>query len=533
MNQTLKSPLGYWQAWFTPCNVFVRNMAMRLSRLKKLLPRSAKARLALVSMVASTFLTCGVGFLSYYLTQQQLTEQRDDFKVFMQRRLERSIALEVWNFNPKEISVLLESELSSTVLGLAVYNKRGEMLVRRGNPQTEDSIQTASNMEIFTLNLLPIEGEVMGRIDVTWSDARFKQALNQTLWLTLLQLVGMNLVLLGISWVGADRLIFRRVRHLQKVLDHAASREVASDIVALQVTEIDEFGAITQSINTITHRLGYELEAGQASEEEARAALSNLQNAQEGLVRAEKMAALGSLVAGVSHELNTPIGNILMVASTQQEMMESFAQSVAAGTLKRSHLETYLKQAQEGTTLLLRSAHRAADLIQNFKQVAVDQTSDRLRTFDLAHQILEVLSVIAHITSKTFITLVQELEPDISMHTYPGPLGQVLTNLVLNAITHAFEPGQAGQLTIMCKRLGDMAHITVTDNGIGISAQNLGKIFDPFFTTKLGQGGSGLGLHICHNIVFGPLGGKMTVKSILGQGTVFSLLLPCRVAHAS
>jgi signal transduction histidine kinase len=183
-------------------------------------------------------------------------------------------------------------------------------------------------------------------------------------------------------------------------------------------------------------------------------------------------------------------------------------------------------QIDEGSGLMLSSARRAAELIQNFKQVAVDQTTDQLRDFELDRQIAEMLSVIAHVLSKTPIKLVQQLEPGIPMHSYPGPLGQVLTNLVMNAAKHGFNDTEPGTITVACARQGDSACITVTDNGAGIPPENVGKIFDPFFTAKLGQGGTGLGLHISHNMVYGPLGGRMTVLSTPAMGTVFALLLP-------
>jgi signal transduction histidine kinase len=181
-------------------------------------------------------------------------------------------------------------------------------------------------------------------------------------------------------------------------------------------------------------------------------------------------------VAGVAHELNTPIGNIVTVASTHQEMAQQFEQRFADGSLTRSALATFISSTAEGASLMQRAAGRAAQLIQNFKQVAVDQTTDQLREFDLAEQMIEVLSVIAPELSKTRVKLVRDLAPGIGMRSYPGPLGQVVANLVLNALRHGFDGDCTGTITVACYL-------------------HLGKIFDPFFTTKQGQGGTGLGLH--------------------------------------
>lgn len=499
---------------------------MPLSVLRSWMPKSAKATLALIALVASTLLMGVFAAGSYWMTEQRLHAQRTELWTQVQRHLGQPIAMSLWNFDLKGLNAALSSEMGGSVLGLAVVDEAGKVVTQIGHPLPVAGGTLPVNAEVLSMEIPPVDGHQLGRIQVGWSDVSLRQTLNATLWLALAQLVGVSLVLLAVVWVGVDWLIFKRVSELQEALDHAVGRDQAADIVALPETTDDEFGAITRSINAITRRLGDELEAGKESEEEARAALTNMENAQEGLVQAEKMAALGRLVAGVAHELNTPIGNIMMVASTQQEVAQTLSQSIASGGLTRTALTGLVGQIDEGASLMLSSSRRAAELIQNFKQVAVDQTTDQLRDFDLDRQIAEMLSVINHVLAKTAIKLVQQLEPGIAMHSYPGPLGQVLTNLVMNAAKHGFDGTQAGTITVACMRQGDRVCITVADDGIGIPPENVGKIFDPFFTTKLGQGGTGLGLHISHNMVYGPLGGRMTVLSKPGAGSTFTLLLP-------
>lgn len=482
--------------------------------------------MAIIALGVSTFLMGVFAAGSYWMTEQRLHAQRSELWAQVQRHLGQPAAMSLWNFDLKGLNAALSSEMGGSVLGLAVVDEAGKIVTQIGQPLPVAGGTLPINAEVLSMDIPLVEGHQLGRILVAWSDASLRDALNATLWLALAQLVGVSLVLLAVVWLGVDILIFRRVYELQRALDHAVSRDEAADMVALPETANDEFGAITRSINAITQRLGNELEAGKESEEEARAALTNMESAQEGLVQAEKMAALGRLVAGVAHELNTPIGNIMMVASTQQEVANELNRSVAAGGLTRSALTGLASQIDEGASLMLSSSRRAAELIQNFKQVAVDQTTDQLRDFDLARQIAEMLSVINHVLAKTPIKLVQQLEPGIAMHSYPGPLGQVLTNLVMNAAKHGFNDTQVGTITVTCERQGDRACITVSDDGLGIPPENVGKIFDPFFTTKLGQGGTGLGLHISHNMVYGPLGGRMTVASTPGLGTVFTVLLP-------
>jgi len=500
---------------------------MHFPALTGLQPKSAKATLALIVIVASALLMGIFAAGSYFVTQQRLNEQRTQLWTQVQRHLDQPVARALWNYDMSALDAALGSELGGSVLGLAVVDELGNVVTQKGQALPVAGGTLAPDSEVLTMEIPPVDGHHLGQVLVNWSDASLRGALNTTLWLALAQLVGVSLVLLAVVWVGVDQLIFKRVHSLQRALDFAASRDVASDMVALPATSKDEFGAITRSINAITTRLGEELEAGRESEEEARAALSNMQNAQEGLVQAEKMASLGRLVAGVAHELNTPIGNIVMVASTQQEVARQLRAAVASAALTRTALVSFSERIEEGAALMLTSSRRSAELIQNFKQVAVDQTTDQLRDFDLARQIAEMLSVITHVLAKTPIKLNQNLEPGIAMHSYPGPLGQVVTNLVMNAARHGFNNMQPGTITVACAMQDDRACITVTDDGVGIPSENVGKIFDPFFTTKLGQGGTGLGLHISHNMVYGPLGGRITVQSTPGVVTTFTLLLPC------
>jgi signal transduction histidine kinase len=491
--------------------------------------RSARATLAGIGIAVTILVMAVLGLAAYAVTEWRFQQQREEAWQALQNHVRQPAAKALWVYDIKGLEAILRAELGGPVHGVKVKDTAGRT-VAQVSLGMADSV--GDTEEILTMELPPVDSHQLGRIEVEWSDQGLRQALRYTFWFVVAQTVGVCLVLLAVVWVGADRVIFRRVEWLQLALDRAASRDVASDIVPLQDLDYKEFSAIAASINAIILRLGAELEAGRESEEEARAALNNLQNAQEGLVRAEKMAALGRLVAGVSHELNTPIGNMVTVASAQHEVAQQLGQAVAAGALTRSALSDYSRRLQEGAELLLRSAGRSAELIQNFKQVAVDQTTDQLRDFDLAQQMTEVLSVIAHVAHKTSVRLVSDLTPGIKLRSYPGPLGQVLTNLVMNAIMHGFDDGQiAGAISVSCVREGDWACMVVRDDGKGIAPENLAKIFDPFFTTRLGQGGTGLGLHISHNLVYGPLRGTMLVQSEPGRGTVFTVRLPCGSAE--
>lgn len=257
--------------------------------------------------------------------------------------------------------------------------------------------------------------------------------------------------------------------------------------------------------------------------------LGTLQRAQDELVRSEKLAALGSLVAGVAHELNTPIGNSLLAVSTMLDQTTAFNAAIDAG-VKRSALKAYVGDVCNGSQIVLRNLHRAVDLVASFKQVAVDRATSQCREFQLDELVSEILLVLMPTFKKSGIRVGHEIPQGIVMASYPGPFGQVLINLVNNGLIHAFEGRENGEIRITAETIsGDSVAITVRDNGIGIAPENMGRIYDPFFTTKLGRGGSGLGLNIVYNMVYGVLGGRIDVKSALGEGTSFILTLPVRV----
>jgi len=260
---------------------------------------------------------------------------------------------------------------------------------------------------------------------------------------------------------------------------------------------------------------------------ELSAALDTLSLTQEELVRRDKLAALGALVAGVAHELNTPIGNSLMVATTMADQADTLESSVAEG-LRRSTLQSYFARAHEASAILVRNLQRAAALVASFKQLAVDSSASQRRIFSLSDMLAEMAAPL-RITAIGHRPIVLELdiEPALTMDSYPGPLAQVIASIADNCLVHAFAAETAGVIRIVAaRRARDLVAISVADNGTGIARELTARVYDPFFTTKLGSGGSGLGLHVAHNIVTGVLGGRIELHSAPGQGATFTLLLP-------
>jgi PAS domain S-box-containing protein len=262
----------------------------------------------------------------------------------------------------------------------------------------------------------------------------------------------------------------------------------------------------------------------------AEAALRNLRETQNSLIEAEKLAALGRLVAGVAHEVNNPVGISLTVASSLERKTALFADEVERGNLRRSSLNEFLETSRDASSQLVANLNRAAELITSFKQVAADRNYSDQRTFDLGDLTEQVVMSLRPGLRKHNLSLTVDCQPNLTMNSYPGPYGQVLTNLFLNAVAHAFPDGKPGAVDIQVRASGkDNVEIIFSDNGCGMSLDVRRRAFDPFFTTRRDQGGTGLGLHIVYSIVTNRLGGRLDLDSEPGKGTRIQIILP-RVA---
>lgn len=259
---------------------------------------------------------------------------------------------------------------------------------------------------------------------------------------------------------------------------------------------------------------------------ELREAMQTLKATQSELVQGEKLASLGRLVAGVAHELNTPIGNALTIGSTLGDRVRSMSKAMDENAIKRSELVVFFSDCVSGVEVLERALRQANHLIGSFKQVAADQQSEQRRSFDLATHVDEILAILRPGFRGISLQLEAKVAAGILMDSYPGLLAQVLTNLVTNARVHAFEGLAAGVIQVVAVELGESVELSVIDDGNGIPEQIRSRIFDPFFTTRLGRGGTGLGLSIVHGLVTQGLGGLIRVDHSRLRGTAFVVTLP-------
>jgi signal transduction histidine kinase len=296
-------------------------------------------------------------------------------------------------------------------------------------------------------------------------------------------------------------------------------------------TATDEIGEMARAVEIFRENAIAKREADdelRASKEKAESALLELNAAQQNLIDAERLAALGGLVAGVAHEVNNPIGISLTVASSFARRADMFEAELRSNTpLRRSQLEDFVRTCQDAAQQLVANLHRAGELIQSFKQVAVDRSHAERRQFSLSEATDQIIASLRPVLKKAPITISVEVPDGLMIDGYPGSYGQILTNLFLNATNHAFSGGRPGTISISAKPRGnDDIEIIFADNGAGMTPDVQRQAFDPFFTTRRNEGGTGLGLHIVYNLVTQQLGGRMMLESRLGQGTTFRIIMP-------
>jgi signal transduction histidine kinase len=364
------------------------------------------------------------------------------------------------------------------------------------------------------------ELQAQGSFDHTLANIYQNVALVAVIFLTLIVVIGALIA----------RSIILPLKEIMAAMHAVVSEKYDQPIQGTQAR--DEIGEMARAVavfreNAIAKRKAED--ELRASKDRAEKALEDLREAQQNLIAAEKLAALGGLVAGVAHEVNNPIGISLTVASSFARRCDEFAKEVGSGPLRRSRLDEFLEGGRDAANQLVANLQRAGELVQSFKQVAVDRSHADRRPFDLRESTDQIVASLRPVLKKSQITLSVDVPPGISMDSYPGSYGQVLTNLFLNSVVHAFPDGRAGSVVVEARQVRDDVDIFVSDDGVGMSDEIQRRAFDPFFTTRRAEGGTGLGLHIIFNLVTQQLGGRLAFESRLGWGTRFRITLP-RVA---
>ena len=509
---------------------------------------SIQSRLKLLFVLIVTLVLAISGSYAQYSLGKELESSHQRLREGVLTRLAISLPPALWDFDKAKVDTIIEAEmLPLEVESIRVYDSAVELFASKargadgrlvvpsgplppgGLPARRELVfRDASSA---STSIRPVS---VGKVVVYFSRAQIDAALASELFHKLLEVLLLDIILVMALSLSL-RVVFRPLRQLRDGLFELATRGT-DEVEELPEDRRDELGDVISGFNQIQRRLKSTIarireaeDAARRSQLQSAQAMTDLRLTQESLLQAERLASLGSLVAGVAHEINTPVGIALTSASVLKDATDDMQAALAGDGLKKSVMLRYLATAAESSRLIMNNAYRAAHLIHSFKQIAVDQTSEARRPFVLMEYVEEIVTSLRPTLKTTRIALKFDGADDIVLDSYPGAFAQVITNLVLNCVEHAFDPEQPGEIRIHARLDVDVVELELSDNGKGIAPELLERIFEPFFTTRRGQGGTGLGLNIVYNLVVKQFNGTISVRSTLGHGTCFTLRL-ARVA---
>ena len=504
-----------------------------------------QGRLTLLFVVIVTLVLGISGTYAQYSLGHELEVSNQRLRQGVLTRLQTSLPSALWDLDKAKVDNIVAAEmLPPELVAIRVYDTSvglfsGKLRNENGSVASIDNDTTVGGTPVVAdlayrdsgaagAALKPV---IVGRVVVNFSRAQIDATLAAEVRRKVTEVLLLDLILVAALALSL-RIVFDPLKQLRDGLFDLATRG-SDEVEELPESRRDELGEVIRGFNAIQRKVKSNIQRIREAEDEARRsaqetakALDDLRRTQESLLQAERLASLGGLVAGVAHEINTPVGIALTSASVLMEATDKVNEAVAGGNIKKSDIQRYLETAGESARLIMNNAYRAAHLIHSFKQIAVDQVSEARRRFELHDYINEVVSSLQPKLKKTRIRVAIDCPPDIVLDSYPGALAQVITNLTLNCVEHAFDADAEGSIAIRVALDGDWIEMRVVDDGKGIPADMLDKVFDPFVTTRRGQGGTGLGLNIVFNLIAKQFAGTISVSSVLGHGASFVLRIP-------
>lgn len=453
---------------------------------------------------------------------------------FLIEKLASQLQEPVWTISDNLIRSLIDSNLAVEDL-LCIYLVSTENI----HPPFSggDCLQNASPDNITIMKPVTYSNRDVHHhiadLSITFQPLSFAKSLDGLLRSSL----DIAITVISIMIIGTFTTLFAFRITILTPLSHFAQSirnfEKTGKHTAIQWQSDDELGqVITAYNNSIVRQLESEQRENTA-QQKAEEALLNLKKTQQELIHSEKLAAIGSMVAGVAHEVNTPIGNSVIVSTTLADHVTKIRENLESGQIKKSDLIKFINEVDEASLLLSNNLLKTAELISHFKQVTADQTSSRRRRFSLDSVVTDILFTMAPKLKHLPHQVINAVQEGIEMDSYPGPLGQIITNAINNSLLHGFEADVEGVITIRTDTLDDQhVDIIIQDNGQGMSPEYLSQAMQPFFTTKMSTGGTGLGLSLVKSITEEQLGGHVTLESAINEGFAIRLSLPLQAPLA-
>ena len=458
-----------------------------------------------------------------YLETKSLNQTQKSRIVEQISQLAEVMAIPTWNLDQQFISSYLEQNSVSPYI--QCIELVSDAALKESHPTDCHHAE-----EGVTLHSEPIvyEDLYIGVIIVSYKIELDNERLKFILWSRIpMGVFALLTVFFSVFWV------FRRwvVIPLQQMTQSIEAFQADGTVMPILWETQDEIGTLNRTINKAQQQQQTHDRVLTRAKEKAESSFNELQAMQSQLVESEKMASLGGLVAGISHEINTPLGVAKTSASHVEGELNKLSKSFSEGTLTKSNMESFIGQFTDGLHLVTANLNRASELMTSFKQVSADQSHDEMRTINLKEYIEETIYTLKPNLRRYQVAILLDCEDDILIETFPGAFSQITTNLIMNSLNHAYSTEDQGNITITVTQSSNHILFAYHDDGKGMDSDVLKKVFEPFFTTKRGNGGTGLGMHIIYNLVTMKLQGTIDVKSVVGEGSTFNLKLPTTLSN--
>ncbi|MFC5452975.1 sensor histidine kinase [Paenibacillus aestuarii] len=425
---------------------------------------------------------------------------------------------------------------NARVLDMKLYNKEGRILAASNRTVVGQTVNAMMfkipNQDQTIVDRLPMEksnkpvvrliaplqedGTVVGAVEIIFDSSEETALLNNRRSLIFVVGISDAILLSVLLWIILRKIVLRPLKRLREA---AIIVKQGGELPKLEFYASPEIEDVSNAFNDMVHNL-------EVRYQELQDALKTLQRTQDKLIQSEKMGALGGLVAGVAHEINTPLGIGVTAVSYLDDKAKHFQNLFESGKMKKSDLEHFLSIVQESNAMVQTNLERASSLVRSFKQISVDQSMEMRRMFQLSEYLQGIILSLKPTLKKTKLRVHVECADAIMLCTYPGALSQIVTNLVMNSLNHAYSSEEEGNLILRAEEYEDRVTLYYSDDGKGMSQDVLEHIFDPFFTTSRGKGGTGLGMNIVYNLVTQTLGGTISCYSVVGQGSLFQIEIP-------
>lgn len=493
---------------------------------------------SLASLVMTVLMTAAILTLSYY-QQMQAQQQRLEL---LKNSYSDSLGTSLWFYD--------ESQLRIQITGITnIDNIQYVRVTDNLNLNFEQGSRPhASQVHSFPLSF---NDQKVGLLQIAFdADSILKSSLQAAINSLSAQLLSMLILVLLLGYI-VHKLINQRLITIAASVDQHRQRDSYSPLMLKHTGNHDEIDTLIEAFNALSEKTNQELQQKiqaqqqlkqanlaledrvqertqdlQKTVDELNQTLEQLHSTQTKLVEAEKLSALGGMVAGIAHEINTPLGLAITLQSYINDNFKALNERFLSGDMRKQELTDFISSTAESLQILDRNLQRAAQLIKSFKQVSEDQIGEHIRKFTVHSYILEILETLSPKLKKTKHRVQINCPDQLWMQTYAGALSQVLTNLIMNSLIHAFEDIEEGLITLDVREEKGNIVIRYHDNGLGLTEEAKLKIFEPFYTTKRGYGGTGLGMSLVYNIVNQRLHGDIEIDKDNAQGTAYWLTLP-------